>query len=81
MLDMMPENQSGYGSSALFEFSNLDAALEAAGPDLAAALADPKKRSKLSYARSCWRASATSSRRHIAVAAGLSPGFNSLDGD
>ena len=78
---MLPEDQDGYAASALFEFSNLDNALGAAGPTSTAALADPKLRSKLSYAAIVLASLRDLFQKHIAVAAGLSPGFNSLDGD
>jgi hypothetical protein len=81
MLKMLPEDQNGYAASALFEFSNLDGALDAAGPDIEAALADRQKRSKLAYAAIVLASLRNTFQRHIAVAAGLTPGFNSLDGD
>jgi predicted lipoprotein len=78
---MLPEDQDGYAASALFEFSNLDHALDGAGGDIAAALADPQLRSKLAYAGIVLTSLRDLFQRHIAVAAGLTPGFNSLDGD
>lgn len=81
MLDLLPDDQKDYASSARFEFGNLDAALAAAGPDITAALADPLRRSKLNYADIVLASLRDLFQRHIAVAAGLSPGFNSLDGD
>ena len=81
MLEMLPEDQGGYAASALFEFTNLDAALEGAGPDIKAALADPKTRAKLAYAAIVLASLRGNFERHIAVAVGLTPGFNSLDGD
>lgn len=81
LLDMQPGDQKSYGDSALFEFGNLETALTDAGPDLKAALADPQKRSKLSYAAIVLASLRDIVQRHIAVAAGLTPGFNSLDGD
>ncbi len=81
LLEMLPEDQDGYAASALFEFSNLDNALRAAGPSIDSALADPKLRSKLSYATIVLASLRDLFQKHIAVAAGLSPGFNSLDGD
>jgi predicted lipoprotein len=77
----MPGDQEGYASSVRFEFKNLDAALAAAGPDIEAALADREKRSKLAYATIVLKSLRDLFERHIAVGAGLSPGFNSLDGD
>ncbi len=81
MLEILPEDQDGYAASALFEFSNLDDALDAAGPDIGEALADPKLRGKLVYATIVLASLRDLFQKHIAVAAGLSPGFNSLDGD
>ena len=81
ILEILPEDQNGYAASALFEFSNLDNALDAAGPDIDAALADPELRSKLTYAVIVLASLRNVFQKHIAVAAGLSPGFNSLDGD
>jgi predicted lipoprotein len=81
LLDMLPADQKSYGDSALFEFGNLKTAFADAGPDLKAALADPQKRSKLSYAAIVLASLRDLVQRHISVAAGLTPGFNSLDGD
>jgi len=81
LLDMLPEEQKSYGSSALFEFSNLKNALHNAGSDLEAALAEPRLRSKLSYATIVLASLRDNFQRHIAVGAGLTTGFNSLDGD
>jgi predicted lipoprotein len=81
ILELLPDSQRSYGDSALFEFSNLKKALTDAGPDLEAALADREKRSKLVYATIVLKSLRDIFQRHIAVAAGLTPGFNSLDGD
>ncbi len=81
LLEMLPEDQDGYAASALFEFSNLDNALHAAGPSIEEALADEQRRSKLTYAIIVLASLRDVFQKHIAVAAGLSPGFNSLDGD
>jgi predicted lipoprotein len=81
MLAMLPADQKAYGASVLFEFSNLRSALDAAGPNLEAALADPDKRGKLTYAIVVLQSIRDLIQRHVAVAAGLSAGFNSLDGD
>ena len=81
LLDMLPEGQKSYGSSALFEFSNLKNALHDVGSDLEAALAEPQLRSKLSYATIVLASLRDNFQRHIAVGAGLTSGFNSLDGD
>ncbi len=80
-LDIMPDDQKGYASSVRFEFSNLDRALDGAGTDIEAALADPEGRSKLIYATIVLASLRDLVQKHIAVAVGLSPGFNSLDGD
>ena len=81
LLEILPEDQDGYAASVLFEFSNLDNALHGAGTDIAAALADPQTRSKLTYAAIVLKSIRDLFQSHIAVAAGLTPGFNSLDGD
>jgi predicted lipoprotein len=81
LLEMLPADQKSYGDSALFEFANLKTALGDAGSDLKAVLADPQKRSKLTYATIVLASLRDIVQRHIAVAAGLTPGFNSLDGD
>lgn len=81
ILGLLPQDQKAYGDSALFEFSNLKQALSEAGTDLEAALADPQKRSKLVYAAIVLKSLRDNFQRHIAVGAGLTPGFNSLDGD
>jgi predicted lipoprotein len=80
-LELLPADQAGYASSARFEFKNLDAALAAAGPDIEVALGDREKRGKLVYAAIVLKSLRDLFERHIAVGAGLSPGFNSLDGD
>jgi predicted lipoprotein len=81
MLDLLPPSQSTYAQSVEFEFSNLHAALAGAGSDLTAALDDPRLRSKLSYAAIVLRSLRDLFQKRIAVWAGLSTGFNSLDGD
>jgi len=81
LLAMLPDSQKGYGDSALFEFSNLKNALHNSGWDLEAALADPQLRSRLSYAAIVLQSLRDIFQRHIFVAVGLKPGFNSLDGD
>jgi predicted lipoprotein len=81
LLAMLPDNQKSYADSALFEFSNLKNALHDSGWDLEAALADPQLRSRLSYATIVLASLRDIFQRHISVAAGLTPGFNSLDGD
>jgi predicted lipoprotein len=81
ILGLLPASEASYGNSADFEFSNLKRGLAGAGPDLRAALADPQLRSKLSYAAIVLQSLRDLFQRHVAVWAGLSPGFNSLDGD
>jgi predicted lipoprotein len=81
ILGLLPSSQSSYGNSADFEFSNLKRGLAAAGTDLGAALADPQLRSKLSYSAIVLKSLRDVFERHVAVWAGLTPGFNSLDGD
>jgi predicted lipoprotein len=81
LLELIPGDQEGYASSVRFEFKNLDAALAAAGPDIGTALTDRQKRGKLVYATIVLKSLRDLFERHIAVGAGLSPGFNSLDGD
>jgi predicted lipoprotein len=81
LLQMLPADQKSYGDSALFEFANLKTALAGAGTDLRVALADLGTRSKLSYATIVLASLRDIVERHIAVAAGLTSGFNSLDGD
>jgi len=81
ILDLLPASQSSYGSSADFEFDNLKHGLAAAGSDLGAALANPRLRSKLSYSAVVLKSLRDLFERHVAVWAGLTPGFNSLDGD
>ena len=81
ILTLLPASQSSYGDSAGFEFSNLDRALEGAGPDLRAALVDPQLRAKLSYATIVLASLRDLFQKRVAVWAGLTAGFNSLDGD
>ena len=81
LLDMLPDNQKSYGDQVLFEFSNLKSALHDAGWDLEVALADPQLRSKLTYATIVLASLREVVQRHVAVGAGLTTGFNSLDGD
>jgi predicted lipoprotein len=81
ILDLLPASQASYGSSADFEFSNLQRGLAGAGTDLGAALGDPQLRSKLSYSAIVLKSLRDLFERHVAVWAGLTPGFNSLDGD
>jgi predicted lipoprotein len=81
ILALLPESQSAYANSVEFEFENLESALEAAGPDLEAALADPQLRSKLAYAAIVLQSLRDLFQQDVGVWAGLTAGFNSLDGD
>ncbi len=81
ILGLLPDSQASYGNSADFEFSNLKGALAKTGADMEAALADPQLRSRLSYAAIVLQSLRDLFQRHVAVWAGLSPGFNSMDGD
>lgn len=81
ILGLLPGDQKGYGASVAFEFGNLDAALASAGPDIAAALADGKTRSRLVYAGIVLQSLRDLFQRHVALATGLTAGFNSMDGD
>jgi predicted lipoprotein len=78
---LLPPDKDWVGRSARFEFSNLRSAIEAAGPDLAAALADNDKREKLVYAAIVLKSLRDLFQQHLGPAAGLTAGFNSLDGD
>lgn len=81
ILKLLPASQASYGSSADFEFSNLKRSVAGAGSDLQAALDNPQLRSKLSYASIVLQSLRDLFQQHVAVWAGLSTGFNSLDGD
>ena len=81
LLELVPESGRWVGNSVGFEFANLDGALAAAGPDLEAALADPEKRGKLVYAAIVLKSLRDLFRNQVSAAAGISAGFNALDGD
>jgi len=81
VLDLLPKEIASYGSSALFEFMNLKSALAAAGGDIEEAAVDPEKRGKLIYAAIVLQSIRNTFQNRIAPGAGLTPGFNSLDGD
>jgi predicted lipoprotein len=66
---------------AEFEFENLRKALGALAPPLDKALTDPKSREKLGYAMIVLESLRSIYRNQLPGAAGLSPGFNALDGD
>jgi predicted lipoprotein len=81
LLTLIPDAQKWTVGSVGFEFANLKGALAGAGPDLEAALAQPKSREKLAYAAIVLRSLRDLFQNQVAGAAGLSPGFNALDGD
>jgi predicted lipoprotein len=81
ILTLVPEQEDWIANSVAFEFSNLDGALAAAGPDLEAALADPEMRQKLVYAQIVLADLRDLFQQQLGPAAGLTQGFNSLDGD
>ena len=81
ILGLVPEQQKWIIGSVAFEFSNLKRALGEAGPDLEAALADPDKREKLAYAAIVLASLRDLFQNQLGPAAGISGGFNSLDGD
>jgi hypothetical protein len=66
---------------AEFEFENLRKALGAVEPPLDKALTDPEPREKLGYAMIVLESLRNIFRNQLPGAAGLSPGFNALDGD
>jgi predicted lipoprotein len=81
ILSLVPEDKGWIENSVAFEFANLKRALDAAGPDLEAALADTGKYQKLAYAEIVLQSLHDLFQRQLAPAAGLTQGFNSLDGD
>lgn len=81
LLGLLPPEQRWVAGSVEFEFGNLQDALGAVGPDLATALADPKQRQKLSYAGIVLQSLRDLFMRQIAAATGITPGFNTFDGD
>ena len=81
ILDLVPQEKRWIVNAVSFEFANLKNALAAAGSDLEAALADREKRGKLVYAAIVLASLRDLFQRRLARAAGLTPGFNSLDGD
>jgi uncharacterized protein len=81
ILRLLPDNQTSYANSVGFEFRNLEGALGSAGTDLEAALADEALRGKLTYAAVVVQSLRDLFQKRIAVWAGLTVGFNSLDGD
>jgi uncharacterized protein len=81
ILGLVPEENKWIVGSAAFEFGNLKRALGEAGPDLEAALADPARREKLVYAAIVLASLRDLFQNRLGPAAGISGGFNSLDGD
>jgi predicted lipoprotein len=81
ILGLVPEENKWIVGSAAFEFGNLKRALGEAGPDLEAALADPARREKLVYAAIVLASLRNLFQDRLGPAAGISGGFNSLDGD
>ena len=80
ILTLVPEGQRAIADSVAFELSNLDRAL-AVGDDLEAAIHDTKMRQKLIYAGIVLAGLRDLFQRRIGPSAGLTQGFNSLDGD
>lgn len=68
-------------SGSEFEFRNLAAALGAVEPPLDKALTDPQPRAKLGYAMLVLQSLRSIYQTQLPRAAGISPGFNALDGD
>jgi predicted lipoprotein len=82
ILKLTPKEQSWIANSATFELGNLQRALAALpGDDLAPALADDDERQGLSYAMIVLASLRDLFQRQLGPAAGLTQGFNSLDGD
>ena len=81
ILTLLPPAQASYGNSIGFEFGNLDRAFAKAGPELATALAEPPRRSALAYAAIVLQSLRDLFQKQVAVWAGLTPGFNAMDGD
>ena len=80
LASLLPADAAWMADAARFEFANLRRALEG-GDDLAAALADPQSRERLAYAAIVLKSPRDIFQLQLAPAAGLSPGFNALDGD
>ncbi len=78
MLEMLPPSQQGQARAARLDFSNLDKALQAAGPDIRVALADPDTRARLGDATTVLASLRRLFEHRIAAAAGLSPRLKSL---
>jgi predicted lipoprotein len=81
MLELLPSERAWIARSVAFEFANLQTALTSADGDLRPALADADRRQKLLYAAIVLASLRDLLQNQFAPAAGLTPGFNSLDGD
>jgi predicted lipoprotein len=81
ILGLLPRDERLIGDSIRFEFGNLVRALENAGPDLESALRDTEGRGKLVYATIVLGSLRDLFQNQFAPAAGVTAGFNSLDGD
>jgi predicted lipoprotein len=68
-------------NSAAFETRQIERALDDLGPSLEAALTQPEGRDRLTYVITALASLRTTYGVQMASAAGLSPGFNALDGD
>ena len=79
--DVLPTEETRIASSIVSAFDTLDASLDAAGPNLRAALADPDLHKKLEQAALAIVALRDLYQTRLANAAQLTGGFNSLDGD
>jgi predicted lipoprotein len=81
ILGLLPRDERLIGDSIRFEFGNLVRALQDAGPDLESALRDTEGRGKLVYATIVLGSLRDLFQNRFAPAAGVTAGFNSLDGD
>jgi uncharacterized protein len=81
LASLLPADAAWMADAARFEFANLARALDTGDDDLASALADPKTRERLAYAAIVLKSLRDIFQLQLAPAAGLSPGFNALDGD
>ena len=81
LADALPADQAWIGKEALFEFSNAANATTAAEGPIADVLADPDKRSKLSYFGLVTSSLSNIFGTQMSGALGLTAGFSSLDGD
>jgi predicted lipoprotein len=81
IVSLAPPDKSWIAESAAFEFANLRRTLDSAGSDLDAAVADPERRQSLVYAEIVLASLRDLFQRQLGPSAGLTQGFNSLDGD